>query len=146
MKKILPFFLIALLGFIQPGCVAILAGGAGAAAAYWYSQNHLKCPHCKKQISTQASICRHCKNDVTPTEPLTTEYRETVFGKVVCVYCRELINKKATVCPKCQRNVEPLREGEPTRDVLLKKISCPTCHKKISDKATVCPHCQSDIS
>ena len=140
------FLLIGLLGLSQPACVAVLAGGAGAAAAYWYTQNHRKCPSCMKNISTQAQICPHCKRDVEPTEPITSKYRETAFGKVVCVYCRELIGKQATVCPKCQRKVEPLKPGEPTQDVLLKKIKCPKCQKSVSAKAQVCPRCQSDLS
>lgn len=145
MKRILLVFVAFLMSLPSSGCVVILAGGAGAAAAYWYAQNHRKCPYCQKDISTRAVVCYHCHKEVQPTEQPASPYREVAFGKVVCVYCQELIDKNATVCPKCGRNVTPLKEGEVTRDPVMKKIQCPKCKKMISDQATICPNCQTPI-
>ena len=69
MKKGLIGLLLILVIIGCSGCAALWFGagaGAGAAGYHIYDKTHRDCPHCKKSISNDATICPYCQGEVEP--------------------------------------------------------------------------------
>jgi hypothetical protein len=56
------------------------------------------CPYCKEEIKPDATICKHCRSQLTPEGP-------THGG--TCPYCKEAIHAEAIKCRHCGSMVGP---------------------------------------
>lgn len=56
------------------------------------------CPYCKEEIKPDATICKHCRSQLTPEGP-------THGG--ICPYCKEAIHAEAIKCRHCGSMVGP---------------------------------------
>ncbi|MDI6783768.1 MAG: zinc ribbon domain-containing protein [bacterium] len=48
------------------GCAAAVVGAGAGAGGYYWAKNYRACPHCKKQIRKDATVCPYCRHSVKP--------------------------------------------------------------------------------
>ena len=92
----------------------------------------VECRACHEEVSTDATECPHCGEDLTSFK---------LFGGdlVECRACGREISNDADECPHCGEDLESFKlfGGD--------LIECRTCGRKISTDAAECPHCGEDL-
>lgn len=72
-----------------------------------------RCADCAGTVSKHASVCPHCRRDLTAPRPLNAMTRgNPKSGRKTCKACGTVVNRDAVVC-ECGRDFE--RSPAPTR-------------------------------
>ena len=75
------------------------------------SEGMKKCPYCAELIKDEARICRFCGNEITPSEPKASKWRQftsdsrrilnSSASEWRCPYCAQMNAVSVTICSKC---------------------------------------------